>query len=72
MEKGWDPEVKKYFAKILKTVSAGLIWLMAAAVAGLYYELGYGKGIYTVMFYCLFAGTAVLLLFFFKRVWEKK
>jgi len=39
MEQGWDPDVKRYFRKILNTISVGLFWLMSAAAAGLYFGL---------------------------------
>jgi len=38
MEQGWDPEVTKYFRKIINTIFIGLLWLMAVLTAGLYYR----------------------------------
>jgi hypothetical protein len=63
MQPNWDPEVKKFFLKILNSISLGLLWLMACATAGLYYELGYTNGkpvIYTILFY-----TGMLISLFF-------
>jgi hypothetical protein len=71
MESGWDPQVKKFFIKIINTVSYGLLWLMACATAGLYFQLGYGRGIYTVIFYLMMAITLFLLLRFFYKTWKK-
>ena len=54
MERNWDPEIKKFFVKILNSVALGLFWMMASAIAGIYYELGYTNGkplIYTIIFY---------------------
>lgn len=70
MEQGWDPEVKKFFLRIINTVSWGLLWLMACATAGLYFQLGYGRGIYTVIFYVLMAASFLLLLRFFYNTWK--
>jgi hypothetical protein len=70
MESGWDPEVKKFFLKIINTVSYGLLWMMACATAGLYFQLGYGRGMYTVIFYLLMAITFLLLLRFFYKTWK--
>ena len=40
MERGWDPEVKRYLKKIIQTISWGLLWLMAGVTGGIYFELG--------------------------------
>lgn len=70
MEQGWDPEVKKFFVRIINTVSWGLLWLMTCATAGLYFQLAYGRGIYTVIFYALMFATLLLLLRFFYNTWK--
>ena len=75
MERGWDPEIKKYFLRIAKSVSLGLMWLMACIAAGLYYELAYtGSGtplIYVIVFY-LFAIISLILLFkYLQKLWKK-
>lgn len=70
MEQGWDPEVKKFFLRIINTVSWGLLWLMACATAGLYFQLAYERGIYTIIFYVLMAITFYLLLRYFFKIWK--
>jgi len=70
MEQGWDPQVKQFFLRIINTVSWGLLWLMACATAGLYFQLGYNKGIYTIIFYALMVVTFFLLLRYFFRIWK--
>lgn len=71
MEQGWDPEVKKFFLRIINTVSWGLLWLMACVTAGLYFHLAYGKGWVTVIFYVMMGITLILLLRYFYRIWKK-
>jgi hypothetical protein len=70
MEQGWDPEVKQFFLRIINTVSWGLLWMMTCATAGLYFQLAYGKGIYTVIFYVLMTATLFLLLRYLYRKWK--
>ena len=70
MEQGSDPEVKKFFLRIINTVSWGLLWLMACATAGLYFQLAYERGIYTIIFYVLMAITFFLLLRYFFKIWK--
>lgn len=71
MEQGWDPEVKKFFLRIINTVSWGLLWLMTCATAGLYFQLGYGKVIFTLIFYVAMAATLFLLLRYFYKIWKE-
>ena len=74
MEQGWDPDVKKYFRKILYTICFGLMWLMAAATAGLYFELAY-KGdkplIYPIIYYVALTTSLFFLLRYYYRLWKK-
>lgn len=72
---GWDPEVTKYFRKIMKSFGAALLWLMIMAVAGLYFRLGYffnGWDWYNGIFYFVSFVTLLLLLRFLFHVWQKK
>jgi hypothetical protein len=53
MPPNWDPDVKKFLLKVLNSVSLVLLWMMACATAGIYYELGYTNDkplIYTILF----------------------
>jgi hypothetical protein len=74
MESGWDPEVKKFFRKIINSISLGLLWLMAMVTAGIYFQLGFFDGrpiIYTILFYLVLVITLLLLLRYFQRTWKK-
>ena len=74
MEQGWDPEVKRYFRKIISSFSFGLLWLMSAVTAGLYYGLCYRKDIsviYVVLFYVLLVASLLLLLRYYYNLWKK-
>ena len=68
MERGWDPQVKKYFMKIMNSVSLGLLWMMTCA-AGIYYGLATGEKplIVTIVFYTvIFLGLLLLLRYLYK------
>lgn len=73
MEQGWDPDVKRYFRRILNTISVGLFWLMSAAIAGLYFRLaipenGFKAG--NIIYYLIFFATLILLIRYFYRLWK--
>jgi hypothetical protein len=73
-QRNWDPEVKKFFVKILNSVSLGLLWIMASATAGIYFELGYTKGkpiINAVLFYTAMVVTLFLLVRYLVKLWSK-
>jgi hypothetical protein len=75
MQQNWDPGVKKFFVKILNSISWGLLWMMACAAAGIYFELGYTNGkplIYTLLFYLGMAASLFLLVRYLIRVWGRK
>jgi len=72
MEQGWDPEVKKYFRKILNTIGYGLLWLMAVLTAGFYFGLAYHPNIfYAGLFYTGFVISLFLLIRYYYRIWRK-
>jgi hypothetical protein len=75
MERGWDPDVKKYLKKVMGSISFGLLWLMAGVTAGIYYELAYSNGkpvIYTVLFYAGMLITLLMLIRYLYNTWKKE
>lgn len=72
-ESGWDPEVKRYFRKIMNSFIYGLLWMLASATAGFYFKLALPAGAlqwYNVLFYCLFAGSFLGLVWMYYRMWK--
>lgn len=70
---GMDPQVKKYFRNIVSSFSFGMLWMLAMATMGIYYELGFvadGVRWYNVVFYLIFLVTLFLLLRFLYRTWR--
>jgi len=74
MESGIEPEVKKYFQKVLYSFSYGLLWLGGNATAGIYFGLAYRSekpAIVIILFYVAFLLSLVLLLRYYYRAWKK-
>jgi len=70
MEPSNDPGVKKFFIKILNSISIALFWMMACATVGIYFKLGYTNGkplIYTILFY---AGMIISLFFLIRYLYK--
>lgn len=61
-----DGEVIGFFLKILKSVSAGLLWMMTMILLGLHFKLAY-PGTYGVMITIVFYVVALVSLIFTVR-----
>lgn len=73
MQPNWDPDVKKFLLNVLNSVSLVLLWMMACATAGIYFELGYTNGkplIYTILFYAGMLITLLLLIRYLYNKWK--
>ena len=71
MEQGWDPEIKRFFRKILNTIVTGLAWMMAVLTAGVYFGLAYHSSLlYIILFYIGLAVSLGLLLRYYYRMWK--
>jgi uncharacterized membrane protein len=73
-ERGMDPEVKRFFKKIISTISYGLLWLMAVATAGIYYKLGWrenGPIFPVLLFYGIAVAGLFVLLRYYYNLWKK-
>ena len=71
---GMDPEVTKYFKKILNSLFAGLMWMLVNITAGIYFELAYSKNYPTyvhVLFYVWLASSLFLLLRYLHKTWNR-
>jgi hypothetical protein len=74
MERNWDPEVKKFFVKILNSISLSLLWMLTSAIAGIYFQLGFISGkplINSILFYAGMAITLFLLIRYLYKIWKK-
>lgn len=75
MERGWDPDVKKYLKKVMGSISFSLLWLMAGVTAGIYFELAYSNGrpvIFTILFYAGMATGLLFLIRYLYKTWKKE
>lgn len=68
-----DPEVKRYFRKIMNSFVYGLLWMLFVSTAGLYMRFGWivrEVRWYNIVFYGLALGTLLLLLRFLYKTWK--
>jgi hypothetical protein len=70
---GMDPEVARYFRKILRSLFAGLMWLFINITAGIYFELAFSKSYSSFVHILFFVGlviSLILLLWYLFKVWN--
>jgi hypothetical protein len=68
-----DPEVKKYFVKILYSLSLGLFWMALNVTTGIYWEMATinnGLSLMNVLFFLLLLISLALLLYYYYRTWR--
>jgi hypothetical protein len=69
-----DPEVKKYFTKIINSFTIGLLWLFLIVTFGLYFQLGFIAGKlqwYNYIFYFFLVLSFVFLIWFYYKLWKE-
>jgi cytochrome c biogenesis protein CcdA len=72
---GMDPEMRKYFWKIVYSFSFGLVWMLTMAMSGLYFRLAIIEDSirwYNIVFYFVFVVTLILLILYFFKSWKHK
>lgn len=70
---GFDPQLRRYFRKIVNTTVFLLLWVLAASMAGLYYQLALpvnGWRWQNAVFYLLLFASLFLLIRFLYRTWK--
>jgi hypothetical protein len=71
---GMDPEVTRYFQKIIRSLVSGFLWFMINITAGIYFELAYGKQYPAwvhILFFVWLAASLAFALWYNFRVWRK-
>jgi amino acid transporter len=73
--RGMDPEIKRYFKKIINSFSYGALWLLIIATAGLFFGLGIatnGMKWYNIVFYAVAGLSFMGLIYYYYRLWNKR
>ena len=73
MESGFDKDVKKYFLKVLYSLSWGLIWMVLFIRFGIYNGLAFVDGkpfLYNILFYVFITAALVALIYYYYKIWK--
>ena len=72
--RGMEPEVKRYFKRIMNSFFIASFWLLAVSTAGLFFQLAYihdGIKWYNIVFYLLALLSFAWLILYLYRTWSK-
>jgi hypothetical protein len=72
-DSGMDPEIKRYFRKILNSFSWGALWLITISTLGIFFRLGIlSNGIqwYNILFYLILVISLFMLLRYYYKTWK--
>jgi hypothetical protein len=70
---GMDPEMRRYFRKIMSSFSWGAMWLISISTLGIFFQLGFvaeGFKWYNILFYVILIGSLVMLLRYYYKMWR--
>ena len=70
---GMEPDIKKYLAKILNSMSVVLLWLLINALLGIYLEWAFfddGIGLVNIIFYIWFLASFVFIVYYLYKKWK--
>lgn len=74
MSNGIEPELKQLITKILRVITAIIIWSVITIFFGLYLEWALIRGGFNTfngMFYTWFVISFGLLIYYFYRIWTR-
>lgn len=64
MEQGWDPQISRFFVRIINALAWTLIWMIAAATFGFYIGLAFPERFpfWVCMIYYVSVAAALFML----------
>jgi hypothetical protein len=68
-----DPEVTRYFKKIVASFSIGFLWLFVIVTSGLYFGfalIDVKLHWYNILFYLFFLFSFCWLMYYYYRMWK--
>ncbi|HRO44469.1 hypothetical protein [Agriterribacter sp.] len=74
MSNGIEPELKRIITKILRVITAIIVWSVITIFFGLYLEWALIRGsfnTFNTMFYAWFVISFTALIYYFYRIWSE-
>jgi len=64
MEQGWDPQISRFFVRIINALAWTLVWMIASATAGFYFGLAFPEQfpLWVCLIYYVSVAAALFML----------
>jgi NADH:ubiquinone oxidoreductase subunit 3 (subunit A) len=72
---GMEPEIRDFLKTVLKTISAGMLFLIFHMTVGLYFNWAFYQEnirIGNIIYYFILAGSFFYILFYLYNIWKDK
>ena len=72
---GMEPEIRDFLKTVLKTISAGMLFLIFHMTVGLYFNWAFYEDrirIGNIVYYLILAGSFLYMLFYLYNIWKGK
>ena len=70
-----EPEIRDFLKTVLKTISAGMLFLIFHMTVGLYFNWAFYQEnirIGNIIYYFILAGSFFYMLFYLYKIWKDK
>ena len=70
-----EPEVRIFLAKIIKSFSMALLWMMTNMTLGIFFDLGFihsSISLANILFYTFFLGSLTALIWYLLNIWKQE
>ncbi|MBN8859697.1 MAG: hypothetical protein J0H29_14970 [Sphingobacteriales bacterium] len=74
MQSGTEPDLKEFFFKIIRVVTALVVWALITMFFGLYLQWAFVYGrfnVFNAIFYIWFVASLTGLVYYFYKVWKQ-
>jgi len=72
---GMEPEIREFLKTVLKTISAGMLFLIFHMTIGLYFNWAFFEEtmhIGNIIYYLFLTTSIIYLLYYLKKIWQGK
>lgn len=72
---GMEPEIRDFLKTVLKTISAGMLFLIFHMTVGLYFNWAFFEEsirIGNMIYYLVLVGSLTYMLYYLKKIWKSK
>jgi hypothetical protein len=69
-----EPEVRAFLARIVRSFSMALLWMIVNMIAGIYFDLGFihnSISLVNIIYYIFFLSSLYALVWYLLKLWKQ-